>query len=138
MIDKAVRKHFKPELLNRIDGTVIFRMLSDEQLALVVQHEVEKLKSRLNTKGVDLVVTPEALAFIKKASYNPEMGARSIRRGIVTNLEDPLAEKVLLAGDDLSCITVDLKEDKLVFNEKTSKKEVKKSSEKKLIANKKS
>ena len=138
MIDKAVRKHFKPELLNRIDGTVIFRMLSDEQLTVVVQNEVEKLKSRLNTKGIDLVVSADALSHIKKVSYNPEMGARSIRRGIVVNLEDPLAEKVLLSGDDLTSITVDFKNDKLNFTEKTSKKEAKKSSEKKLTANKKS
>ena len=113
MIDKSVRKHFKPELLNRIDGTVIFRMLSDEQLHVVVDKEIEKLSKRLDMKGIDLVVEPAAREHIKKVGYNPEMGARSLRRAIVTHLEDPLAEKVLLAGDEVDNLTITLKDDKL-------------------------
>ncbi len=125
-IDKAMRKHFKPELLNRIDSTVIFRMLNDEQLNFVVDLEISKLQKRLDRKGVTLNLDEAAKAHLKKAGYNPEMGARSLRRSIVTMLEDPLAEKLLLASDETQEINVTLADGDLIFADKKEKKKASK------------
>ena len=125
-IDKAMRKHFKPELLNRIDSTVIFRMLSDEQLSFVVDLEISKLQKRLDRKGITLNIDEAAKAHLKKAGYNPEMGARSLRRSIVTMLEDPLAEKLLLASDETQEINVTLADGDLIFSDKKEKKKASK------------
>ncbi|HPE85466.1 MAG TPA: AAA family ATPase, partial [Chlamydiales bacterium] len=121
-IDKAMRKHFKPELLNRIDSTVIFRMLSDEQLSYVIDLEISKLQKRLDSKGITLTIDAAAKEHLKKVGYKPEMGARSLRRSIVNMLEDPLAEKLLLSADDTEEIVVSLADGDLIFSDKKEKK----------------
>ena len=95
-IDKAMKKHFKPEFLNRLDGTVIFRALNRESLAKVIDLEVGKLQKRLLKKKIHIDLDEKAKAFIIEKGYVPEMGARPLRRTVEQLLEDPLSEKLLL------------------------------------------
>ncbi len=94
-IRKSVRKHFKPEFLNRIDGLVIFRTLDKEALSKVVELEFNKLKKRLLRKNIVLSLSDEVKNLLIEKGYEPEMGARPLRRVVEQFLEDPLAEKLL-------------------------------------------
>ena len=91
-----MKKHFKPEFLNRLDGTVIFRALSRESLTKVIDLEVAKLQKRLIKKNIHVDLDEKAKAFIIEKGYVPEMGARPLRRTVEQLLEDPLSEKLLL------------------------------------------
>lgn len=116
-IDKAVKKHFKPEFINRLDGLVIFKALSKESLLKVVDLEVAKLKKRLARKNIEVSLSAEAKKFLVDQGYQPEMGARTLRRTIEQKLEDPLAEKLLVEGDEPKHIAIDFQEDKLTFQD---------------------
>lgn len=94
-IEGSVKKHFKPEFLNRLDGLVIFRTLSKEALHHVVDLEFKKLKDRLAKKHILVSLDQTAKEFLVEKGYLPEMGARPLRRVIEQYLEDPLAEKLL-------------------------------------------
>ena len=120
-INKDMRKHFKPELLNRIDSIVIFRMLAEAQLSHVIDLELTKLKMRLDRKGIALIIEPAAKEYLRKVGYNPEMGARSLRRSIVDRIEDPLAEKILLSSDDTHEIVVSFADGDFIFETKGQK-----------------
>ncbi len=129
-IDKASKKHFKPEFINRLDDSVIFKSLDKIDLSAIIDLEVNKLKVRLERKNITLTLTNPAKEFLVEKGFQPEMGARTLRRAIEQNLEDPLAEKLLLADDEPKEISVDLKEGELVFKDKTSKKASQKSKKK--------
>lgn len=124
-IDKAVKKHFKPEFINRLDGTVIFRAFDKEHLVKVIDLEVSKLQKRLDRKNIKLILSQEAKDYIVEKGYQPEMGARPLRRAVEQELEDPLAE-MLLRNPNLSEIFhVVLKNGALVFEiQEREKKEV--------------
>jgi len=94
-IEGAVKKHFKPEFLNRLDGLVIFRTLEKSSLRTVVDLEFQKLKIRLEKKKIFVTLDEAAKDFLVEKGYLPEMGARPLRRVIEQYLEDPLAEKML-------------------------------------------
>ncbi len=114
-IEKAVKKHFKPEFINRLDGIVIFRAFDREHLVKVVDLEVSKLQKRLDRKNITLQLSSEAKALIVEKGYQPEMGARPLRRAVEQLLEDPLAE-MLLRNPNLSALfNVNVKEGLLTF-----------------------
>ncbi len=94
-IESSVKKHFKPEFLNRLDGLVIFRTLTKEALRQVVDLEFSKLQARLAKKHIAVSLDESAREFLVEKGYVPEMGARPLRRVIEQYLEDPLAEKLL-------------------------------------------
>jgi len=95
-IDSAVKKHFKPEFINRLDSTVIFEPLSKEALKDVIHLEFDKLKKRLERKQIDLELDQKAIDLLIEKGYQPEMGARPLRRVLEQFVEDPLAEKLLI------------------------------------------
>ena len=95
---EEARKQFRPEFLNRFDEISVFRMLERDDLEHIVQLEADKLISRLKAKDITLSLSPEALSLIIKNGYDPQYGARPMRRAIERLLEDPLAE-ALLRGD---------------------------------------
>ncbi|MCB1081995.1 MAG: ATP-dependent Clp protease ATP-binding subunit, partial [Chlamydiia bacterium] len=132
-IDKAAKKHFKPEFINRLDDTVIFKALDKEDLVHIVEIEVEKLKARLERKNIFLELTQKAKEHIVDKGHQPEMGARTLRRTIEQLLEDPLAEKLLLEGDEPRKIIADYDGEKLLFQDE-SLPQKKKKKEKKLAA----
>lgn len=94
-IDKSVKKHFKPEFINRLDGVVIFRAFDKQHLTQVIELETAKLQSRLEKKNVRFHLDDKAREFLVNKAYQPEMGARPIRRIVEQQLEDPLAEMFL-------------------------------------------
>ena len=92
---QALRGHFKPEFLNRVDDIVIFRPLGEEQLAHIVELQLARLDSLLAAKKITLTVTDEAKRFIASEGYEPAFGARPLKRAIQRLLQDPLALALL-------------------------------------------
>ncbi len=105
MLLKALQKSFPPEFVNRIDNVITFQPLSREALARIVTIEVALLQERLRKTGHQLVLTPEAETALLERSYDPQNGARPIRRAIQTYLEDPLTD-ILLARPTQKRITI--------------------------------
>jgi ATP-dependent Clp protease ATP-binding subunit ClpC len=95
-IDESVKKAFKPEFINRLDGIVIFKPLDRAHLFHVIELEVKKVHARLARKNIFLTLDEKAKEFLVSKGFQPEMGARPLRRVIEQYLEDPLAEKLLL------------------------------------------
>ena len=133
-IEKAAKKHFKPEFINRLDDTVIFKALDKDDLVNIIEIEVAKLKKRLERKNILISLEDKAKEHIVQKGYQPEMGARTLRRTIEQLLEDPLAEKLLLEGDEPRQILIDFDGEKLTFKDIDLPKEKKKKEKKKLAA----
>ena len=108
---EAARKQFRPEFLNRFDDISVFRMLERDDLERIVHLEADKLISRLKTKNITLALSQEALSLIIKNGYDPQYGARPMRRAIERLLEDPLAESLLRGdvkpGDKIEAVETD-------------------------------
>ena len=94
---EEVRKAFRPEFLNRIDETVVFHILKSEQLRRIVDIQLEILRRRLEARHITLELTPELVEHIARTGYEPDYGARPLKRAIQKELETPLA-KALLEG----------------------------------------
>ncbi len=94
-IDEAVKKIFSPEFLNRVDDFIVFRQLSRESLFSIVEIAVIKLKKRLDTQNIKIVVSDKAKEFIVEKGFDRVYGARPLRRALQRYLEDPLSEEIL-------------------------------------------
>ncbi|MDE0595861.1 MAG: ATP-dependent Clp protease ATP-binding subunit [Roseibacillus sp.] len=120
------KKQFKPEFLNRLDDLVVFRMLEKESLSIIVDLEIEKLLVRLKEKEIELELEQSAREFLIKEGYDPNFGARPMRRAVERHLEDPLAES-LLRGEFKGGSSVSVKHEEdhkeLSFDAKPSKPE---------------
>jgi ATP-dependent Clp protease ATP-binding subunit ClpB len=92
---EALRQHFRPEFLNRVDDIVMFRALSEEQLAEIVGIQLGELERRLAERGVGLVVTDAARRALAEEGFDPVYGARPLRRTIQRRIQDPLALRLL-------------------------------------------
>ncbi len=117
-IQAAATKQFKPEFLNRLNDMVIFRPLDKESLMTVIAIEVEKLQKRLADKQITLELDAAAKEFLVDKGFQPEMGARPLRRTIEQYLEDPLAEKMLTYPTEDHHYFVCLEGDHMVFKHK--------------------
>jgi ATP-dependent Clp protease ATP-binding subunit ClpC len=127
-IDTVAKKHFRPEFLNRLDELVVFRMLEKESLNQIVDLEVAKLVKRLADKEIDLVLESSARDLIVTEGYDPDYGARPMRRAVEQLLEDPLAEAIL-SGEvkENQHVTAKVKKDskEVSFKTKARKKQKK-------------
>ncbi|MDB4753728.1 ATP-dependent Clp protease ATP-binding subunit [Akkermansiaceae bacterium] len=125
-IEEVAKKHFRPEFLNRLDEMVVFHMLEKTHLNKIVDLEVKKLVERLAEKEIELILDKSARELIVTKGYDPEYGARPMRRAVERFLEDPLAE-ALLASEvkegDVVTAAVKKKDGKVFFK---SKKKVEK------------
>jgi ATP-dependent Clp protease ATP-binding subunit ClpB len=112
----AVRSHFKPEFINRIDEIVVFHRLGDEHLAKIVDIQVRRLAARLAERGLQLELTDSARAHLARVGYDPDFGARPLRRVIQREIADPLA-LALLQGEyrEGDRVVVDATPEGLVF-----------------------
>jgi len=95
MLHKEVERHFRPEFLNRVDDTIVFKALTREDLRTIVDYELAKVFKRLTEHGFKLELTDQAKEFLIDKGYNPEFGARPLRRAIEHYIEDPLSEAML-------------------------------------------
>ena len=91
----ALKKTFRPEFLNRLDGVMVFRSLSRDEIAMIVELELQPLRMQLAEQEITLVLTEAARHAIAGAGYDPEYGARPLRRVIQNRIQDPLSEALL-------------------------------------------
>jgi ATP-dependent Clp protease ATP-binding subunit ClpC len=120
IMDEAKRT-FKPEFLNRLDDVIVFRSLTKPDLVEILNLEVNKVTERLKNKNIHLTLDDKARDFLVEKGYDPNYGARPMRRSVERFLEDPLAEEILrgsLHENDPVQVTVD--KDKLVFIQNAS------------------
>ncbi|AQQ04711.1 MULTISPECIES: ATP-dependent chaperone ClpB [Stappiaceae] len=112
----AVRGHFRPEFLNRLDEIVLFHRLQRAQMADIVKIQLERLRALLSDRKITLKLDDGALGWLAQKGYDPAYGARPLKRVIQKDVQDPLAEK-LLAGEILDGQTVDVTagSDRLMF-----------------------
>jgi ATP-dependent Clp protease ATP-binding subunit ClpA len=112
-----LKKHFRTEFINRIDQTVLFRSLIEEDALAIARLIVAGLTQRLaSTASVRLTVADAALRFIARTGYNEEFGVRHLRRTVEEKIERPLAEQVLAQSKRTAKeILVDVQDDELVF-----------------------
>lgn len=94
-IGEAAKQHFRPEFINRFDELIVFRMLERRDLEQIVELEAQKLIKRLADKHIDLSLSPEVISMLVDKGYDPQYGARPMRRAIERMLEDPIAEAIL-------------------------------------------
>jgi ATP-dependent Clp protease ATP-binding subunit ClpC len=127
-VQDEIEKVFRPEFINRVNDIIVFRHLTHDDLKHVIDLELEKVRSRMEEKGLTLQLTNEAKEFLIKKGSNTDFGARPLRRAIENFVEDPLAEELLkgeFTGKNL--VQVEVKEvgDKrqLVFHGSVGKKE---------------
>ncbi|MBP6684632.1 MAG: ATP-dependent Clp protease ATP-binding subunit [Leucobacter sp.] len=115
-VNEELKKHFKPEFLNRVDDTIVFPQLSKPELLQIVDLFVKQLKDRLLDRDMYIEVSPEARERLSEIGYDPTLGARPLRRAIQREIEDRLSEQILgaelLAGDT---VMVDLEDGKFTF-----------------------
>lgn len=120
-----VGQHFRPEFINRVDESVVFRPLSSENIRLIAGIQMQHLTRRLAERQLDLVITDAALDRIGAAGFDPVYGARPLRREIQQQVENPLAQSILsgafAAGDT---VFIDVVDDELVFSNRESRPNV--------------
>ncbi len=107
---EALKQHFRPEFLNRLDDIIIFDVLAKEAIAQIVDGQVAEVEMRLKGKGITLVVEPEARAWLAEKGYDPQYGARPLRRTIQDKLLTPLASMMIGTGIlEGATVTISLK-----------------------------
>ena len=119
VIEKALKRTFSPEFLNRIDDVVVFNALSKENIFNIIDILMKNVLKRLNNLGFSLELTPEAKDFIAEKGYDVQFGARPLHRAIQKYLEDPLAEEILnlnIKEGDLLIADLDKESGKLKFS----------------------
>jgi len=117
LLDEAKRL-FKPEFMNRLDDTIVFRNLNKGDMGQIVHLEVEKVKGRLKYKDVEIALAPAATDFLIEKGYDPHFGARPLRRAVEKYLQDPLAEEILRGSiKPNEIVEVTVADNKLVFSQ---------------------
>ncbi|MBR5273936.1 MAG: ATP-dependent Clp protease ATP-binding subunit [Bacteroidales bacterium] len=119
VLEKAVRKAFPPEFINRVDEQIFFNSLTKEDIEKIIDIELKGLKNRVKEAGFELSVTPSAKRFVAEAGYDPSYGARPLKRAIQKHIEDPVSEHIIMSrmmsgknGLPHSKIRVSLSDDK--------------------------
>jgi ATP-dependent Clp protease ATP-binding subunit ClpC len=124
-VTEELKKHFRPEFINRIDEIIVFHELTMDELKLIVDLMLARVLEQLEAQQLDLVLTDDAKEYLGTKGYDPELGARPLRRAIQRLLEDPLSERVLL-GEYKAGMTIlvglDSENDELTFEGISSSK----------------
>jgi ATP-dependent Clp protease ATP-binding subunit ClpC len=118
----SLKRVFRPEFINRLDSVIVFRALNKEDIQEIVKLELDKVSERLVEHDISLVATPIALEKIAEMGYDPEMGARPLKRVIQQKVEDALSD-ALLSGtfNDGDAIIVDYREEEVVLRREAEK-----------------
>jgi ATP-dependent Clp protease ATP-binding subunit ClpC len=120
IIEKALKKKFPPEFLNRIDETIVFNKLSEEDIHKIIYIEIDKLKERLSDMGYSIKLDKSAMEFIAKEGYHDEYGARPLGRAIQVHIGNLIADEILSGtiteGSEIK-ITYDKKDNKVVVKQ---------------------
>jgi ATP-dependent Clp protease ATP-binding subunit ClpC len=115
-VNEELKRHFRPEFLNRIDEVIVFHELSPAEVTEIVDLMMKRVVAQLESQGINLELTPAAKDLLSRKGYDPTLGARPLRRAIQRLLEDPLSERILWkefrAGET---IVVDVEDDAIAF-----------------------
>ena len=95
VLEKAIKKNFPPEFINRVDEQVFFNSLSKEDIEQIIDIELKELRERAEEAGYKLTITPSAKRFIADAGYDPAFGARPLKRAVMRYVEDPVSEFII-------------------------------------------
>ncbi len=116
----SLRRAFRPEFLNRVDATIVFRALSKEEIAQIVDLELKKVNARLSERAISLKASEAARLYLADKGFDPDFGARPLRRLITNLVEDKLSD-VILAGDvklgSAVLVDYDAEKDEITFSE---------------------
>ncbi len=126
VIEKALKRTFSPEFLNRVDDIVIFNSLSREHIFSIIDILMKGVMKRLVQLGFTLELTPDAKSFLADKGYDQQFGARPLHRAIQKYLEDPLAEEILnmsIKNGDIMIADLDKELGKIRFTLKEKEKE---------------
>jgi ATP-dependent Clp protease ATP-binding subunit ClpC len=120
---ESLRKVFRPEFINRLDGVIVFHPLNQEHIRNIVNVELEKVAVRMRDHNIELSATDAALDLLASEGFNPEMGARPLRRVIQDKVEDRLSDAVLSHEfNDGDLVIVDLNKEKEIVLKRGKKK----------------
>ena len=129
IIDKALKKKFKPEFLNRLDDAIIFNKLSKTDIDKIIRLELNKLEEKLKEINLNLKISDDAVSFIADKGYDENYGARPINRAIQHYIEDPISDEILNNNiNDSDTVNVSLNKNKtelIIKIEKKTKKKIK-------------
>jgi ATP-dependent Clp protease ATP-binding subunit ClpB len=117
-VKDLLKQHFRPEFLNRIDEVILFHSLSKEQITKIVDVQIRHLQKRLATRGLKIVIEPEARKLLADEGYDPQYGARPLKRVIQQRIENPLAVRILggeFAEGDVIHVGVDRAKHEFTF-----------------------
>jgi ATP-dependent Clp protease ATP-binding subunit ClpB len=92
---EEVRKHFRPEFLNRLDDLIVFRRLAREQMEKIVDIQLDLLRKRLDRRGLLFTISSDAKGYLIEQGWDPQYGARPLKRAIQRSIEDELAKRIL-------------------------------------------
>jgi len=122
-VEKALKEHFRPEFLNRLDDVVIFDILSREAIKKIVKIQINEVKERLDEKGIGITVSPKVIEYLGKEGYDPHYGARPLKRLIQKKILDPLAQLIIKKHVSFGqSIKVGIKKDEFYFDIKKGSK----------------
>jgi ATP-dependent Clp protease ATP-binding subunit ClpB len=120
----ALRHHFRPEFLNRVDDMVVFRTLTEEHLEEIVEIQVNRLGKRLEERRIVLEISQQVKKHLARVGYDPVYGARPLKRAIQRELENPIAKEIVKGTiQDNSRVVAQMENEKVVFNSETIKEE---------------
>jgi ATP-dependent Clp protease ATP-binding subunit ClpB len=91
----TLRGHFRPEFLNRIDETILFKSLGQEQISGIVRVQLEQVQQRLKAKKIQLEINDDVVDYLAKKGFDPIYGARPLKRVIQTDLLNPLSKEII-------------------------------------------
>jgi ATP-dependent Clp protease ATP-binding subunit ClpC len=115
-VNEALKAHFRPEFLNRIDDTIVFHELTKDEVTEIIDLMIKRLQNQLETQGLAIELTSAAKYLVVDKGYDPTLGARPLRRALQRMVEDPLSEKILWkeyrAGET---VLVDAEDGEIVF-----------------------
>ncbi len=120
---EALRLHFRPEFLNRVDDTIVFRTLTEEHLVAIVEIQVNRLRKRLEDRRIVLKISQEVKKHLARLGYDPVYGARPLKRAIQRELENPIAKEILKGTvQDNTTVVAAMEGDEIVFRTKPLRK----------------
>jgi len=115
-VNEELKRHFRPEFLNRIDEVIVFHELSKPEVTEIVDLLMKRVVGQLESQGINLELTQSAKELLARKGYDPTLGARPLRRAIQRLVEDPLSERILWkefrAGET---VVVDVEDDAIAF-----------------------
>ncbi len=115
-VTEEMKRTFRPEFLNRVDDVIVFHQLTRDEILQIVDLMVDRVRQQVSSQGMELEVTREVRELLGAEGFDPQFGARPLRRAVQRLIEDPLAEEILLgrftAGDT---IRAELEDGKIFF-----------------------